>query len=350
MACIECDYLLEEERIAKWAKRHGYRRLLIQAPDGIKRCLSSLIEKLEDKGLEVLLSGSHTWGGCDVVMDEAETLGADAIVHIGHHGPVRFRPPPNILFIAAHSRIEIANVVEEAALRLAREGVRSVGLLTTVQHAHLLERAEAILRDCGLEVKFSRSPDPYMWRGLITGCDVGAAESIKEEVDAFLVMCGGTFHATGVALATGSEVIVADPYTGKVVSVEREARRAMAVRLSQLSEAFEAREAVVLVSTKPGQRVGVNVLRNVKELLEGRGIRCRVLVVNDVERSVLEDYGPADLYVNTACPRLAIDDYELFPGPVINLGEIHYLLKGDLSSYTPKDAFTQRLSSHVKPP
>ena len=283
-------------------------------------------------------------------MKDAETLGADAIIHVGHHGPVRFEPPSNVLFVPAYSSVEIAGVVEKAALKLAEEGIRKVGLLTTVQHVHLLKEAEAVLEECGLEAVSSRSPDPHMWKSLITGCDVRAAESVRGEVDAFLVVSGGLFHALGVALATGAKVVAADPYTGRVTGIDEEARRAVALRLSQLSEALDAREAVVITSTKPGQWVGASVLRRIRELLAKKGIKCRTLVVNDVERSLLEDYGPADFYVNTACPRLAIDDYELFPSPVINLGEIPCLLSGDLSSYTPRMALTQRLPSIATPP
>lgn len=350
MTRVECSYLLEEERVAEWARLNGYRKLLLQAPDGIKRCLSSLVESLEERGLEVLLSGSHAWGGCDLAVREAEALGTDAIIHIGHHGPVRFKPPPNALFIAAYSKLEVAGVIERAAERLVREGAERVGLLTTIQHAHRLEEAEAVLRDYGVEVRLAKSPDPYMEEGLVTGCDVQAAEAVVKEVDAFLMVCGGAFHAVGVAFVTGARVIAADPYSGKVTDVEREARRVVALRLSHLSEALEAKEAVIIASTKPGQWVGSETLKRVGEALRHRGIRCKTLIVDDVERGVLEDYGHADLYVNTACPRLAVDDYELFPGPVVNLGEISYLLEGRLGAYTPRSTLETRLPACVKPP
>lgn len=327
-------YLLEEDRAVEWAARRGHRRLLIQAPDGVKRYLSSLVERLEEEGFEVVLSGSHAWGGCDLALREAEAAGADALIHVGHHGPVRFNPPPNVLFIPGRSRVDVVPAVEEAAAKLAGEEVARVAVLATVQHVHALAAAARVLEEYGVRAVLPRSPDPYMCKGLVTGCDVRAAEAVKGFVDAFLVVGGGTFHALGVALATGKAVVVADPYAGRAIEVEREARRVVAVRLSHLSEAMDAREAVVVASIKPGQRAPTPLDR-VRKLLRERGVRSRVLIVDDVERGVLEDYGVADLYVNTACPRLATDDYSLFPGPVVNLGELPYVFAGSLEGYEP---------------
>jgi hypothetical protein len=36
-------------------------------------------------------------------------------------------------------------------------------------------------------------------------------------------------------------------------------------------------------------------------------------VCDDVTRDALQDYGGADVYVNAACPRLAVDDAGMFP-------------------------------------
>jgi len=329
-------YELEEERILSWLKSRRATRVLIQAPDGIKPYLRDLCEVLAAAGIEAIVSGSHAWGGCDVAVREAVLVGADAVVHIGHHGPVRFRPPGNLLFIEGRAGVSIHGVVEIAAEKLVEKGVENVALLTTIQHLHELRHAKSLLSEHGINVFLARSSKPYMREGLITGCDVEAAKALESKVEAFLVVSGGVFHALGVGLITRKTVFAADPYTNRVLDIERNVRRVIAVRLNHLADALDAREALIVASTKPGQFSATRI-RRVKAFLSSRGINCKVAVFGDLDRGVLEDLGSFDVYVNAACPRLAVDDYHIFPGPVINPGELRYLDEG-LENYDPASA------------
>lgn len=331
-------YDLEEERIIEWAKASGYRRLLLQAPDGIKARARELAGVLEVKGLEVVLSASHAWGGCDVALHEMQHLGCDALVHLGHHGPVRFKAPPNTLFVPARALIDVSGIVEKAASVLANEGIRRVGVTISTQHAHSLPKVKNVLRGQGIQVLTASSPNPYLQEGVIIGCDVRAAEQLNRSVEAFLVVAGGVFHALGVALATGVKTVAADPYTGSVCDVSREVRRLIALRLAHLSSSLEARDAVIVSSLKPGQWAGWKRLRELIRTLEGRGVKSKLLIFDDVSREALENYGGTDLYVNTACPRLAIDDRHLFPGPVVNAAELLEVVRKGLDAYNPKVA------------
>ena len=331
-------YSIDPEAIAGWAAARGYRKLLLQAPDGIKRYAVEVAEELEDRGFEVLLSASHAWGGCDVALAELAGAGCDALVHVGHHGPVRFRAPKNVLFVPAYSTVEVDGVLESAAAKLSSEGVRKVGLISSVQHVHQLERARRVLAEYGIEALTSKSPDPAMPEGLVIGCDARAAEKLRGSVDAFLVIAGGVFHALGVALATGAATYAADPYTGRVAEVGQMARKAVARRLADLAAALEARSGLLIASVKPGQRVGWSRLESLRGLLSRRGLRLRVAVCDDVTRDALQDYGGADVYINAACPRLAVDDAGMFPGPVANARELELVLEKGLERYEPRYA------------
>ncbi len=335
MGAGSCRFELEEERIVRWARGAGYRRILLQAPDGVKPCLGRLARALEGEGLEVVVSGSHAWGGCDVALREAEALGCDALVHIGHHGPVRFNPPSNVLFIPGRADLPLDEAAEVAARKLSSEGLRRVGVVSSVQHLHLLHRVLSTLADYGIEGVTARSPDPQMPEGLVIGCDARAAQRLAGSVDAFLVVSGGRFHALGVALATGAATFALDPYTSAVTDVGAEVKRVVARRLAHLSSVFDARDALIVASTKPGQWAGWAKLSELRRLLGERGVRSTVVVLDEVTREALEDLGPADVYVNTACPRLSTDDYHLFPAPVVNARELLLVLRGGLEAYEP---------------
>jgi len=331
-------YLIDPEAIARWAAARGYRKLLLQAPDGIKRFAAEVAGELESRGFEVLLSASHAWGGCDVALTELAGTGCDALVHVGHHGPVRFKAPENVLFLPAYSTVRVEGVVESAAAKLSSEGLRRAGLLSTVQHIHQLKQAKRLLTEYGIEALISKSPDPMMPEGLAIGCDVRAAERLLGLVDAFIVVAGGMFHALGVALATGVRTYAADPYTGRVAEVGQVVRRAVARRLANLASALEARSGVLVVSLKPGQRVDWPRVKALRDLLLRRGLELRIVVCDDVSRDVLQDYGGAEVYVNAACPRLAVDDGNVFPGPVVNVRELELVLERGLERYEPRYA------------
>jgi 2-(3-amino-3-carboxypropyl)histidine synthase len=105
-----------------------------------------------------------------------------------------------------------------------------------------------------------------------------------------------------------------------------------------LSRAMEVRRFAVLVSAKPGQR-RLQVAELVAKALRRSGREALLVVLDEVTREALENLAGFEAFVNTACPRLAVDDAEIFPAPVVNVGELKYVLKGSLDGYSPRDVF-----------
>lgn len=344
---MNCAYDLEEERISEWARSSGYKSLLLQAPDGMKVYCRKLAESLATRGFRVVLSASHCWGGCDVALTEMKRLGCEALVHIGHHGPVRFKPPRNVLFVPGRSLIDTEEIAASAASKLIEKGVKTVGVVASAQHTHTLPTVLRRLEELGLRAYTSRSPDPFMEEGLIIGCDQRAAERLSKIADAILVIAGGVFHALGAALATGVETHALDPYTRSIRDVSRDAKKVVALRLSHLSSALEAKDAMIVLSLKPGQRISAKQSEVLIKALKSRGFKEKVVVFDDVSREALEDFGGDNLYVNLACPRLVTDDPHLFPGPVVNPYELQVVLNRGIEAYTPRLSVTWWWSSHT---
>ncbi len=336
----EPTYDLEVRRVLAWVKHEKAPRVLVQAPDGIKRYVKPLLESLEEAGVEVLVSASHTWGGCDVAISEARSLGVKHIIHLGHHGPVRFTIPRDLRVLFVPCKVSTTVKFEERLPEaLAEVGACKVCLVATVQHAHSLDRIVKSLRPHGIEAVVDRSNS--LPRGVVIGCDYSSALSVKE-VDAYLVIAGGIFHALGLALLTEKPVISADPFTGEIRVMEEEKRKCIAKRLSALSNALDASEYGIVVSIKPGQ-CNKELAMQIARLLDKHGLKARILVVDEVSWDSLYNLGPPDAYVNTACPRLAIDDAHLFPAPALNPGELEYVLRGSLEGYNSAAALSLRL-------
>ena len=61
--------------------------------------------------------------------------------------------------------------------------------------------------------------------GKSRGCNYSNVKSIADEVDAFLFVGGGMFHALGIALSTSKPTFIADPYDNRAFSIDDEAQK-----------------------------------------------------------------------------------------------------------------------------
>jgi 2-(3-amino-3-carboxypropyl)histidine synthase len=163
----------------------------------------------------------------------------------------------------------------------------------------------------------------------VIGCDFSNAQSISKDVEAFLFLGGGRFHAIGVELTTGKPTIIADPYEKRAYSLHDEVLRVLKKRWASISEAKEAETFGVLIGLKTGQeRVGKAL--EMKEKLEKNGKKATLLAVREVTPSVLMQFPDIDAYVNTACPRISLDDTLSFRTPVLTFNETLVML-GEIS-------------------
>lgn len=325
-------YEIDKEEIKGWVRRHKIRVLLVQAPDGLKRVALDVLKYVEGLGVQGVLSASPTWGGCDIALDEAKAIRADGIIHIGHHGPVWFQLPshPPVLFIPAYSSIDPSEAFSRLLEELGKSGVRSISLLTTIQHVKWIPRLKEIAATQNVE---TRTGVFGGFEGLVVGCNYASLP----ESEAVVVVAGGLFHAIGAAVWSGLPTWSLDPYTRTYRRIDLE--KIAAVRIFSLSRALDASRFLIVVSTKPGQnRIGTAF--KVKKALEYKGKNVVIASFNEVSHEQLENLGGFEAYINTACPRLVLDDPEIFPGPSINLGEVKYVLRGSLEGYSLRDSLS----------
>jgi 2-(3-amino-3-carboxypropyl)histidine synthase len=143
---------------------------------------------------------------------------------------------------------------------------------------------------------------------------------VAGDVDAFLFVGGGRFHALGVALATSKPTVVADPYGGTAYSVHEEVQKILKQRYACIEEAEHAKVFGVLISLKPGQKHLDEALR-IKETLEKMGKTACIFAVREVLPEVIMEFPTIEAYVNTACPRISLDDASKFRKPVLTVNE-----------------------------
>lgn len=318
------SYDLEEGRVIEEIRRLNARRVLVQLPDGLRPRAFKLAERLrEGTGAEILLSGDSCYGACDLALRQADSLDAHLLVHYGHS---RMLPDGEIpvLYIEARSEVDLKPAVEKALPLI--KGWEKVGLTTTIQHVHKLGEVEEILRDRGIEPHIGRGGSSLLKAGTVIGCDYGSALSILRIVDGYLFIGGGRFHPIGLALATGKRVVAADPYIISAFPIEEsELNRLIMRRLAAMEAARKARSFYIVVSLKPGQFHLKDAL-NLKVALEERGRKAAILCLDEVRVDVLNNFTDADAFIDTACPRIALDGLEGLSRPFITLKEAEAMI------------------------
>jgi 2-(3-amino-3-carboxypropyl)histidine synthase len=307
---------LEEERLKKEIDKRGAKLVFIQLPEGLKAEGPRLAAIVEKAGALAIVSADPCYGACDLALLDAESLGADLIVHYGHSPQIRQERVPTI-YIEARAKISVREAVKKAIPLLKPWG--SIGLVTTVQHIHKLNEAKELLLKAGKTVAIGDA-GRAKYPGQVIGCDYSNAKSVSKEVDAFLFVGGGRFHAIGVAVATAKPTIIADPYEKRAYPIHDEAKRILKQRWASISEAKGAETIGVLIGLKNGQKRIKEALK-IKEKLQKSGRKVTLLALREITPETLMQFSSIDVFVNTACPRLSLDDAPSFLKPILTFNE-----------------------------
>lgn len=315
---------LEEERLRREILERRAKRVLIQLPEGLKREGPRLAAVAEEAGAVAIVSADPCYGACDLALLDAEILGADLLVHYGHSE--MFPPQPKgvpAIYLEARAGVKAEEAVKKAVPLLRPWKI--IGLVTTVQHVHQLDQARNLLRGAGKRVVVGEASGRVSYPGQVTGCDYTTAKAISKDVEAFLFLGGGSFHATGVMLSTGKPTVVADPYEKRAYPVDEEVRRVLRQRWASISEARSAERFGVLIGLKSGQKQVMEAVE-IKEKLEKSGRRATLLALREITPERLIQFPDLDAFVNTACPRVALDGASRFPKPVLTVEEALVML------------------------
>lgn len=315
----------EEERIKQEITKLGAKRVLIQLPEGLKPEAPRLARLIEKTGALAIVSANPCYGACDLATAEAETLGVDLIIHYGHAKLLRFERVPTI-YVEVRAAVKMDDIITKALPLL--EKWQKIGLATTVQHVQTLDSVKEILLQAGKIVVIGDA-GRMNYPGQVIGCDYSNAKSVAKEVEAFLFIGGGRFHALGVALSTSKPTIVADPYEKRAYPIDEEVKKILRQRMASIEEAKRAKIFAVLVGLKPGQKRLEKALE-IKEKLEKDGRKSHLFAVNEITPEVLMEFPTVEAYVNTACPRISLDCSSKFQKPVLTMNETLVLI-GELS-------------------
>jgi 2-(3-amino-3-carboxypropyl)histidine synthase len=279
---------------------------ILQIPDGLKTKVIKIADELGD----VLIDCESCYGACDLCIDEAKALGCDGIIHYGHSKLIESDIP--VEYVEMREDYNPVPVLEKGFEKIKGE---KIGMVSTIQFLDSLEKAKKFLEKKGKTVKIGKGK---LNSGQVLGCDVSSAESIKDEVDSFLFIGSGKFHPLGVAMKTGKPVFVLDVEKNDIYQVDKkdfEKQKYAAIALAK-----DAKKFGILISVKPGQ-LNLELAKKIKKNLEAKGKKAYILVFNEIKPEKLLGLD-LDCYINTACPRITIENRTGFKKPILNPDEL----------------------------
>jgi 2-(3-amino-3-carboxypropyl)histidine synthase len=207
-----------------------------------------------------------------------------------------------------------AVALAEKAFPLVSEW-EGVGLTTTIQHIHLLQEIAAALQNRGIHTDIGKGKQTHP--GQILGCDYTAARAIAENVQGFLHIGAGRFHPIGLAATIGKPIVTANPYTMEAeVLPEKEVTRLAMKRMAAINNARAAEKWSILVSTKPGQK-NIAQAKHLKKVLIENGRKAATILLDEINPHTLRNFSETDAFVDTACPRIAIDNLPDIIRPIL---------------------------------
>ncbi|HKW43162.1 MAG TPA: diphthamide biosynthesis enzyme Dph2 [Thermoplasmata archaeon] len=307
----------ETDRLIEVIRGRNAKTVGLQFPVGLRTKAVALAEELEAQaGVTCLVSADPSFGACDIA-----DMPVDLTVHLGH-APMPHLRYRNVFFYDLPGPPLTSLAFLDAAEPLLPE---RVGLLTTTQFRGWLPAIQEYLEQRGHQVKVGEPDRRVAYAGQLLGCDYHTATVIEKDVDGYLYIGTGDFHPLGVGiLVPDKPIIIADPERGTARDLAEVKDRILRQRHAAIARARDATVFGIIVSRKLGQ-VRMELARELKALAEQHDRRASIFLMDLVSPEFLEGYR-VDAWVNTACPRIAIEDVLQYKQPMLTPQEFEIVV------------------------
>jgi 2-(3-amino-3-carboxypropyl)histidine synthase len=310
-------YAAMRDRVVESIRGRGARTVGLQYAVGLRTRAVEFARDLErDASVSVVISADPSFGACDIA-----PMAVDLTVHLGHAPMPHLRYRDVLFFDLPQPPPEDWAFLEKALPLLPG---RRVGLLTTTQHRTWIPALSERLASKGFTAIVSPPDRRVAYAAQVLGCDYHTATAIEADVDAFLYVGSGDFHPVGVAIACKKPVVVADPTNREARTLDEVRDRILRQRHAAIERARDAKVFGILVSRKIGQDRS-DLAASLRERLSERGREGHVFAMDLVSPEHLEGYR-VDAWVNTACPRIAIEDVLRYKQPMLTPPELEVVL------------------------
>ena len=304
----------ENEKLISELKRIKPKKVLVQLAEGIKQNASEIAELIESLGIEVIFSGETCWGGCSIAIQEAQALDADLLVHFGHAKFIDVDFP--VLYIEVKDILDLKPILNKSLDSI--KDYTTIGLSYSIQHKHDIENIKKFYENQGKKVIFSKQRRTNAYEGHITGCDYQGLREIQDQVEAFVII-GNQFHSMGAVIAVEKPVVLIDVYNDNVRDMKGIRNKILKQRAISIEKLREAKNVGIIIEIKPGQKFGSP--KKLLEKLKAAEKNAVVITMNEITPDKIMNFYHIDVFIELACPRIAIDDFAKYSKPILTMRE-----------------------------
>ncbi|MFH0970051.1 MAG: diphthamide biosynthesis enzyme Dph2 [Candidatus Diapherotrites archaeon] len=298
------------------------KMVLLQVPEGLKNNIVALEEAFREKKIQTISVLDPSFGACDIADYKAQLLGCDLLIHFGHSKMLH--TGMNVIYWPVEYALDekmIHGCVEALEKEPFFNKHKRIGVYTTIQFHRHLPRIKEEMEKKGFHAFIGKGD---LKDGQILGCDVSARREIEEKVDANMYFGDGYFHALAIAFATNKPTYQYNPFTLKIENLEKHKENYLRQRFGMIAKAKDAKTFAIILCTKKGQLRKALAMK-MKDMLEKEGKKAILVSMEYVNPNGLMGI-KVDAYVNTACTRIATDEFELYTKPILTPVEVEILL------------------------
>lgn len=312
---------IDKTRIFAEIREKDPKRITLSAPDGLINKVEDLAEEIQREfNIDAFIMGDSCYGSCDTTNNDSKIIGADIAFNIGH--TISFEKlGDRTIMIDAFDDIGFENVVKKSVLQLKK--YKKIGLVTFSQYIESIQNVKDLYEENGISAEIGKGKG-QLRDGQIFGCEFYPVDSIKEDVDAFVVLGRSNFHAISVSLVSDKPTFILDPYSEEIINIQEISEERKKRAILSVYKARDADKFGLIVGLKEGQYMMKQTL-SLKTELEKRGKSVRLIAMREVTSDRVSMLRTIDAFIQTSCPRISTDGYT-FDKPVLSVPQAEALL------------------------
>ncbi len=302
------EFEFDMDKANEELKTTGVKKVLLQVPDGLRRKIDIFVEAID---AEVTLWGGTCYGACDLPIDIGDS---EALLHVGHTEIPDLLVNYQVVYAEGRS-----NAFRSPPQELFDMTKGDVALYSTVQYLEQMKDVGHLIEERGHTTYIGKGDSRIKYPGQLLGCNFSTKVN---GATTHLYIGTGLFHPLGLSLALKKAVVIFNPVTGEISTTYTPLDRMIRKRFAAIESIRDSSRNGIIVSLKPGQRR----IDTAEKMCRHCHVRCSLTEFDEIEPHLIDSFN-WDGIVNTACPRLALDDSIRFENTIVT--PVEYLIARD---------------------
>lgn len=194
-----------------------------------------------------------------------------------------------------------------------------LGLCSAINFLNSLPGIQHQLKEQGWNVQLIKGDHSYE-TGQVLGCDM--PQLAQGTYQGYVYIGDGAFHPKGMQLNSSSPIFTYNPFDESFELFTSDAQALKRKHKAAISKFLMHDKIGIIITLKHGQNRYVLVDRLMREYPQ-KTFYC--IIYDNLEFNSLNNFPFVDVWVNTMCPRIALDDTNKIDKPIVNIIDIFNL-------------------------